>query len=154
MDLSSIIPQDGIIPSLAVSSKKEAFQQLAHHASVMTGLSQPDVYHALIQRERLGSTGIGRGIGIPHVKFSQLNSILCLFFRLHKPIPFESQDGEDVDIIFLLLAPEHASGDHLKMLARISRLVREPLIVDQLRSAQNVEDIKLVLYRPAAPHAA
>ncbi len=79
-----------------------------------------------MQRERLGSTGLGRGVAIPHVKLKSLTGIVTLFARLAKPIDFESQDGEPVDLIFLLLAPDHAGGDHLKALARISRLVREP----------------------------
>jgi PTS system nitrogen regulatory IIA component len=154
MDLADILPPDAIIPSLDVTCKKQALQELAARAGAITGIEQREIFDALLQRERLGSTGLGRGIAIPHVKFKGLKGIVCLFARLSQPIPFDSQDGEDVDLVFLLLAPEHASGDHLKALARISRLVREPATLEALRSANDVESLRRVLFTPAASHAA
>jgi nitrogen PTS system EIIA component len=112
------------------------------------------VFNALVHRERLGSTGLGRGIAIPHVKFKSLKTIVCLFARLETPVDFESADGEPVDLLFLLLAPEHAGGDHLKALARISRLVREPAVLDQLRRAPDKAALKRLLTTPASPQAA
>jgi PTS system nitrogen regulatory IIA component len=89
------------------------------------------------------------------VKFKELKSIVCIFARLSEPIDFDSNDGEPVDLVFLLLAPEHASGDHLKALARISRVVREPAALERLRSTEDVDELKAVLAAPAvAPHAA
>jgi PTS system nitrogen regulatory IIA component len=107
-----------------------------------------------LQRERLGSTGLGRGIAIPHVKLKGLPGIVTLFARMAKPIDFESQDGEPVDLLFLLLAPDHAGGDHLKALARISRLVREPAAIERLRSASDATALKRILTLPATSHAA
>ena len=123
-------------------------------AAEITGLDTRQIFDTLLQRERLGSTGLGRGIAIPHVKFKQLKSIVCLFARLAEPIEFDSHDGEPVDLVFLLLAPEHASGDHLKALARISRLVREPVMLDRLRAAEDAIGLKAVLMAPATSHAA
>lgn len=154
MDLGDILAKDGIIPSLKATCKKQALQELASRAAATTGLEARDIYDTLLQRERLGSTGLGRGIAIPHVKFKALKSMVCLFARLSEPIEFDSHDGEPVDIIFLLLAPEHASGDHLKALARISRLVREPAALEQLRNAADLESLKRVLTAPVASHAA
>lgn len=154
MDLADILASDAIIPVLDVTCKKQALQELATRAAELTGLDQRDIFDALLQRERLGSTGLGRGIAIPHVKFKALKGIVCLFARLARPIPFDSQDDQDVDLVFLLLAPEHASGDHLKALARISRLVREPATLEQLRSAKDVEAISRALSKPATSHAA
>jgi PTS system nitrogen regulatory IIA component len=154
MDLADILPADAIIPSLDVTCKKQALQELAARAAEITGIEQRDIFDSLLQRERLGSTGLGRGIAIPHVKFKGLTSIVCLFARLSQPIQFDSQDGEDVDLVFLLLAPEHASGDHLKALARISRLVREPSTLEALRSASDADGLRQVLVTPAASHAA
>ncbi len=154
MDLADLVAPEGIIPSLKAKSKKQALQELSARAAVLTGLDQRDIFDTLLQRERLGSTGLGRGIAIPHVKFKALKNIVCLFARLDEPIEFESHDNEPVDLIFLLLAPEHASGDHLKALARISRLVREPATLERLRSAKDPEVLKTILATPSTSHAA
>ncbi len=154
MDLADILAPDAVIPSLEVTCKKQALQELAQRAADVTKLEQRDIYDALLQRERLGSTGLGRGIAIPHVKFRDLKQIVCLFARLAEPIEFESQDSEKVDLIFLLLAPEHASGDHLKALARISRLIREPSTLEQLRNAKDADELRAVLSSPVTSHAA
>ena len=154
MDLGDMLSRDGIIPSLKAKSKKQALQELCEHAAVATGLGQRDIFDTLMQRERLGSTGLGRGIAIPHVKLAGLERIHCLFARLATPIDFDSLDNEPVDLIFLLLAPEHASGDHLKALARISRLLREPATLERLRAARDKLSLHAVLTAPAASHAA
>lgn len=155
MDLGDLLAPGGIIPSLKVTCKKQALQELANRASEITGIEARQIFDTLLQRERLGSTGLGRGIAIPHVKFKELKSIVCIFARLSEPIDFDSNDGEPVDLVFLLLAPEHASGDHLKALARISRVVREPAALERLRSTEDVDELKAVLAAPAvAPHAA
>lgn len=154
MDLADILAPDAIIPALDVSCKKQALVELAERASELTKIDQREIYEALLQRERLGSTGLGRGIAIPHVKFKSLDRIVCLFAKLPKAIEFDSQDESKVDLIFLLLAPEHASGDHLKALARISRLVREPATLEQLRAAKDVETMRRILSTPATSHAA
>lgn len=154
MDLADLLVPDGIIPSLKATCKKQVLQELSHRAADMTDIDARTIYETLLQRERLGSTGLGRGIAIPHVKFRSLNSILCIFARLAEPVDFDSHDGEPVDLVFLLLAPEHASGDHLKALARISRLVREPDALDRLRHAQDSKQLYQILTAPAASHAA
>ncbi len=154
MDLADLIAPEGIIPSLKAKSKKQALQELSVRAAAITGLEQRDIFDTLLQRERLGSTGLGRGIAIPHVKFKALSSIVCLFARIDDPIAFDSHDNEPVDLIFLLLAPEHASGDHLKALARISRLVREPATLERLRSARDATTLRAILSGSTASHAA
>ena len=156
MDLEDLISQQAIVPALDADSKKHALQELAARASALTGnaISAREIFDTLLQRERLGSTGLGRGIAIPHVKFKELDRIYCLFARLKKPIDFEALDDEPVDLVFLLLAPEHASGDHLKALARISRLLREPEISRRLREAGSPQDLFRVLTEPATPHGA
>lgn len=154
MDLGDLITQDGIIPSLRVKTKKQALQELSGRAADLTGLPARDVFDTLLQRERLGSTGLGRGIAIPHVKFSALKSIVCLFARLAEPVDFEAVDDQPVDLIFLLLAPEHASGDHLKALARISRLVRDPVSLERLRAAKDERALHVILTDNATSHAA
>ena len=140
--------------SLQASSKKQVLQELARLAAQHTGLDQREIYEALQQRERLGSTGFGRGVAIPHVKLRNLGRTVCLFARLQAPIDFDALDGEPVDLIFLLLSPEHASGDHLKTLARISRLVREPSTIERLRAARDAVAIHAELTADTATHAA
>ena len=130
MDLCDLLAPDGIITPLKVTSKKHALQELATIAAERTGLDSREIFNTLLQRERLGSTGLGRGIAVPHVKLAGLRNIVCLFARLEDPIDYESHDSEPVDLVFLLLAPDHASGDHLKALASISRVVREPSVLD------------------------
>lgn len=154
MDLADLLASDGIISDLAAQDKKQALQLLALKAQDITGLSQHDVFSALLQRERLSSTSLGRGIAIPHVKMAGLQSTTCLFAKLSNPIAFDSHDGEAVDLIFFLLAPEHAGGDHLKALARISRLVRDPSMLERLRAAKDADTLKRILTTPATSHAA
>ncbi len=154
MDLADLLAKDGIVPDLTAQDKKQALQLLAQKAQEITGLAQHDIFNALLQRERLSSTSLGRGIAIPHVKMAGLASITCLFAKLSNPIAFDSHDGEAVDLIFFLLAPEHAGGDHLKALARISRLVRDPKMLEHLRAAKDAETMKRVLTTPDTSHAA
>jgi PTS system nitrogen regulatory IIA component len=154
MNLCDLLAPDGIITSLQATSKKHALQELAVIAAERTGLDAHEIFNTLLQRERLASTGLGRGIAIPHVKLPGLKRIFCLFARLQQPIEFESHDGEPVDLVFLLLAPEHASGDHLKALATISRVVREPSTIDALRNAPDANSVYLALTRLQPSHAA
>jgi nitrogen PTS system EIIA component len=154
MDLCDLLAPDGIISSLEAESKKHALQELSTIAAERTGLDAREIFNTLLQRERLGSTGLGRGIAIPHVKLEGLSGILCLFARLDQPIEYESHDGEPVDLMFLLLAPHHASGDHLKALARISRVVREPSILDSLRNAPDDKALRSALTTVIPSHAA
>jgi len=154
MDLCDLLAPDSIFSSLAATSKKHALQELATIAAERTGLDSREIFNTLLQRERLASTGLGRGIAVPHVKLAKLSSMVCLFARLERPIDYDSHDGEPVDLLFLLLAPEHASGDHLKALASISRVVREPSMIDALRNAPDVAALRMALTMPAPSHAA
>ena len=154
MDLCNLLAADGIIAPLKATSKKHALQELATIAAERTGLDQREIFNTLLQRERLGSTGLGRGIAVPHVKLAGMRQILCLFARLEEAVDYESHDNEPVDLMFLLLAPDHASGDHLKALASISRVVREPSVLDALRGAPDVASLRLALARPVPSHAA
>lgn len=154
MNLGDILARNGVVPALRAQDKKQVLQALAQHAARLTGAPEHDIYTALLQRERLGSTGLGSGIAIPHVKLAGINTITCLFVRLSAPVPFESNDDQPVDLVFFLLAPEHAGGDHLKALARISRLVREPATVELLRSAPDEATLHRALTSPVTSNAA
>lgn len=154
MAIEDMLAQDGIISRLEAADKKLALQALALKAEQVTGAQAQEVYAALLQRERLSSTGLGRGVAIPHVKLSRVKAITCIFARLAQPVAYDSHDGEPVDLLFFLLAPEQAGGDHLKALARISRLVRDPAMLEGLRGAKDADGLMRVLTKPLASHAA
>ncbi len=154
MELGDLIKPDGIIASLKAKSKKQVLHELAQKAGEITGIDDRVIFETLLQRERLGSTGLGRGIAIPHGKPPGLSRIVCLFARLEAPIDFDSIDGEPVELVFLLLAPEHAGADHLKALARISRLLRDPLTTEKLKASRDRAALYAVLTEPATSHAA
>jgi PTS system nitrogen regulatory IIA component len=150
MPLTDIIAPNAILPALKASSKKDAIQSLAAHAANLTALNERGILEVLQQREQLGSTAVGNGVAIPHGKLPKLSALFGLFARLENSIDFESLDNQNVDLIFLLLAPEGAGADHLKALAKIARLLRDPEIARKLREAQDAETIYGVLKQPAA----
>lgn len=154
MDLGDLLMPEGVFASFKVQNKKHALQELAAKAAAVTGLDEREIFNTLLQRERLGSTGVGRGIAIPHARLPGLDRIAAVFAQLEDPIPFDAADGEPVDLIFILLAPEHAGADHLKALARISRVLRDPHTLEKLRAARDRKALYAVLTEPLASHAA
>jgi PTS system nitrogen regulatory IIA component len=134
MEISDLLIRDGVIPDLSAKSKKQVLQELADRAAAVTGLDAHAIFDVLLERERLGTTGVGGGIAIPHGKLSALDRLHGLFARLGDPVDFDAVDDQPVDLIFVLLAPDGAGGDHLKALARVSRLLRNKFICGKLRS--------------------
>jgi len=145
MLLSDLVAPNAVIPALKVNSKKQALQELAARAAVLTGQGERTIFEILLQREKLGSTGVGNGIAIPHGKLPKLEHLFGLFARLDRPVEFEALDGQPVDLIFLLLAPEAAGADHLKALARVARLLRDPEVARKLRESRDAEALYAVL---------
>src|SRR3954471_13771739 len=119
MPLTDLVTPNAVIPALKINSKKQVLQELAACAALVSGQNERVIFETLLQRERLGSTGIGHGVAIPHGKLPKLDKLFGVFARLERPIDFESLDGQPVDLIFLLLAPEGAGADHLKALAKV-----------------------------------
>jgi nitrogen PTS system EIIA component len=154
MDFRDLITRDSIVPALRSKTKKQVIEDLSAIAAERAGIQTRDVFDTLLRRERLGSTGIGRGIAIPHARMVDVKSIICVFARLTERIAFDSPDHEPVDLVFLLLAPEHAGADHLKALACISRLVRDPAMADRLRHAKSPDALYAILSDPLASNAA
>jgi nitrogen PTS system EIIA component len=148
MPLNDLVAPQAVIPALKVNNKKQALQELAERAADLTGRTEREILEVLMQRERLGSPAIGNGIAIPHGKLPRLEKLFGLFARLDRPIDFEALDGQPVDLIFLLLAPESAGADHLKALARVARMLREPEITRMLRDSQDREALYAVLAMP------
>ncbi|WP_457089706.1 PTS IIA-like nitrogen regulatory protein PtsN [Microvirga sp. P5_D2] len=145
MPLLDFLDPQAVLPALRVSGKKQALQELAAHAARLTALPENAIYEALLQRERLGSTGIGEGIAIPHGKMPGLTRIFGLVARMEKPIDFEALDDQKVDVLFLLLAPEGAGADHLKALARVARVLREPGLIERVRATKDATALYAIM---------
>ena len=139
---------DAVLASVKASGKKALLAELAARAASMLKLDERRLFDRLLERERLGSTGIGGGIAIPHGRMSSLSEPRGLFARLAHPIDFDSIDERPVDIVFLLVAPEGAGADHLKALARIARMLRDHELANKLRDARDAEAIYAVLAMP------
>jgi nitrogen PTS system EIIA component len=154
MDMVDLLVQNGVVANLKAGSKKQALQELSQQAAALTGLHERVIFDVLLQREKLGTTGIGRGIAIPHGKMQELEQLHGIFARLPKPIDFDAIDEQPVDLIFLLLAPESAGADHLKALARISRLLRDDAVCAKLRGADDPEALFALLTVPSVSPAA
>ena len=154
MEIADLITPRSVVPQLRAANKRQALQELARRASAMTGIHERTIFDVLTERERLGSTGIGMGIGIPHGKLPGLDKLYGIFARLERPIPFDAIDDQPVDLIFLLLAPENAGADHLKALARVSRLLRDRAVCGKLRGTDNADALYALLTDFTASDAA
>jgi nitrogen PTS system EIIA component len=154
MDIADLITPDSVIANLRVASKKQALHELARRAAQLTGLHERLIFDALLERERLGSTGVGLGIAVPHGKLAGLARLHGLFARLERPVDYDAVDDQPVDLVFLLLAPEAAGADHLKALARISRLLRNRAVCEKLRGTDNTDALYALLTDRTASHAA
>jgi PTS system nitrogen regulatory IIA component len=154
MDIADLLGPGAIIASLKGSGKKQVLQELSRRAATLLRLSERAIFEVVWERERLGSTGMGMGTAIPHGKMTGIAKPVGLFARLEKPIDFEAVDERPVDLIFVLLTPEGAGADHLKALARVSRLFRDRAMCDKLRGTDNVDALTALLTDRAASHAA
>jgi len=154
MEITDLITPRSVVAQLRVTNKKQALQELAKRAAALTGIQERAIYDVLIERERLGSTGIGMGVGIPHGRLPGLDTLCGVFARLDRPVPFDAIDDQPVDLIFLLLAPEGAGADHLKALARVSRLLRDRSVCEKLRGTDNADALYALLIDRTPSHAA
>lgn len=153
-DIAYILSADSIDAGLTVANKKALFQQLATAAARRTGLAAKDIVAALNERERLGSTGFGAGVAIPHGKLPGLTEVVGYFVRLNQPIDFQAVDNLPVDLVFLLLSPPDAGADHLKALASVSRALRDRQALAKLRGARSRDAIFALLTGAESLHAA
>ena len=154
MEINDLLVTEGVVADLKATSKKQALQDLAKRAAKVSGLHERAIFDVLMERERLGTTGVGNGIAIPHGKLPNLDRLHGLFARLEQPIDFHAIDERPVDLIFVLLAPENAGADHLKALARISRLLRNNGICDKLRGTDSAEALFAILTESQEDRAA
>jgi len=153
MEITDLVTPAAVVASLKATSKKQALQELARRAAELTGEQERAIFDVLLERERLGTTGVGDGVAIPHGKLPKLRRLVGVFARLERPIDFEAIDEQPVDLIFLLLAPGTAGADHLKALARVSRLLRDRQMREKLRGSETREALYALLVEQQASAA-
>lgn len=154
MRISDLLTPTSVTTRLKAANKKQALQDLAKRAAPVTGVGERILFETLMERERLGSTGIGNGVAVPHGRLPGLSTPHGFFARLEKAVDFEAVDNRPVDLIFLLVTPEGASGDHLKALALVSRLLRDRKACEKLRGTDRADALYALLVDHAASDAA
>jgi nitrogen PTS system EIIA component len=150
MEIADLLSPDAVVSHLKATSKKQILQEMAHKASLITRLPDRRIFEILSEREKLGSTGMGQGIAIPHGRLAGIEKMTGVFAQLDQPVDFDAMDDQPVDLVFLLLAPEGAGADHLKALARVSRLLRNQSICEKLRAASQPAALYALLTEPLA----
>ncbi len=145
MEITDLLAPEAVLSSVKAQGKKQLLQEMAERIAPICGIPERRVFETLIERERLGSTGMGQGIAIPHGRLAGLHKIVGMFARLETPIAYDAVDNQPVDLVFLLLAPEGAGADHLKALARVSRLLRNQQTCEKLRAAKDPEVLYALL---------
>ncbi len=154
MELCDILSKDCIVACAKVASKRQLLQLFAEQASKIAGIDAQRIFETLMNREKLGSTGLGNGIAIPHGKIKGLEQVVAIFARIERPIDFDAVDDQPVDLAVMLLAPEGAGADHLKALARVARLLRTESLVEQLRATRENSHLYSLLTAPLEGSAA
>jgi PTS system nitrogen regulatory IIA component len=145
MKISDLLQPAAVIVPPKAQGKKQLLQELAGRASQVTRLNERKIFETLMERERLGTTGVGQGIAIPHGRLADLKEIVGVFARLDAPLDYDAVDNQPVDLVFMLVAPDGAGADHLKALARVSRLLRNQQVTEKLRAAKSAEAIYAIL---------
>lgn len=154
MQIGDLLDRNAIALRVSANSKRQVLAVIAEIAARSFGLDAGDVLDALVEREQAGSTGVGHGVAAPHARLEGLERLRGVFVRLENPVDFESVDDQPVDLIFALFAPPDASGDHLRALARVSRILRQAELRQQLRKARSADAIHALLVQEARPSAA
>jgi PTS system nitrogen regulatory IIA component len=145
MHLTDFLDFDAIKPALPAGNKRTLLQQISTLAGERLGLDSRAILESISEREKLGSTGFGQGVAIPHGKIEGLSEIYCLFVRLSEPVRYKAIDGAPVDLVFLLLSPPDAGAEHLKALAAISRVTRHSATLEKMRGARSRDALAAVL---------
>jgi PTS system nitrogen regulatory IIA component len=155
MEISDLLSPQAVFQRVSAASKKKLIGEVAIRLAAVAGADSDQVFEALWQREKLSSTGTGRGIAVPHGRVPKLEKIVGVFVHLAEPIDFEAIDDTPVDLVFALLTPIDAGADHLKALARVSRLLRNTAVCEKIRAANDPAQIYALLTEPTAGvHAA
>jgi PTS system nitrogen regulatory IIA component len=155
MNIGELLDRTAISARVSAANKKKALAVIAEIAARNFGLEPGNVLDALVERETAGSTGVGHGVAVPHARLEGLQRMRGIFVRLEQPVEFESVDDQPVDLLFALFAPKNAGAEHLRALARVSRLLRQGELREQLRKARSADAVHALLVqdisaRPAA----
>lgn len=145
-----MIPPEGVLFALRSGSKRHALSELAGLAEGFVGVPQRRILDAILEREKLGSTGIGNGVAIPHARLGEIERPWGFFARLDRPLEFQAVDELPVDLVFLLLTTSVAGAEHLKALAQVSRLLRQQSTGEKLRSARDAAAVHAILTEPVS----
>ncbi len=154
MDIQHVLSPTAVVGRLKSTSKKHALQELAKVASRIIQVPGWRIFELMLDRERLGTTAVGHGVAIPHIKLAEIDRVCGAFARLDQPIDFEADDGEPVDLLFLLMAPEGAGAEHLKALALVSRTLRDGVLREKLRGSDNPDALYALLVQSGGEAAA
>lgn len=154
MALSQLISDGGIIADVSATSRKQALHALAEHAHKIYDIPTRPLLDAVVEREKLGSTGVGDGVAIPHARTDLVSQVCGVFIRLNQPVDFDAVDGRPADLLFLLLAPEAAGAEHLKALAKVARLFRREDVREAVRAAPDAIAIQRILANGVETNAA
>lgn len=144
MKITDILKSTNVFLDVSSSSKKQFLEAVASHCASVAKCEEQLIFDALVERERLGTTGVGKGVAIPHARLAGLTDLFCTFWRT-APLDFEAIDGKPVDLIFCLLVPEESGADHLKALAHISKLLRDEETIARLRKAHDTNEIMQII---------
>jgi len=150
MEIADILAPQGVFQRIKAINKKKLLIDLAQRAAPLVGVKEDKIFETLWEREKLSTTGVGHGVAIPHGRLPKLEKIIGIFARLEDAIDFDAVDDAPVDLVFLLLTPEDAGADHLKALARVSRLMRNVQMCEKLRAAQDKAALYALLTEPTA----
>lgn len=154
MHIGDLLDRTAISLRVSASSKRQVLAVVAEIAARKLGLEAGAVLDALLEREAAGSTGVGYGVAAPHARLEGLDRMRGVFVRLEQPVDFDAVDDQPVDLVFALFAPKDAGADHLRALARVSRLLRQAEAREQLRQARTADAIYALLVQDAAPRSA
>ena len=145
MTISALLSPQKIFLDTEVTSKKKLLELIANIVADQSQLSQSTIFNNLLNRERLGSTGLGHGIAVPHARVPELEQTIGCFFRLKEPVSFDSPDDQPVDLVFTIVIPEEATEEHLLILSALARLFSQAEVRDAIRSAAGKEEIEQII---------
>jgi PTS system nitrogen regulatory IIA component len=154
MDIGDLLVRDGVVLKGGASSKRQALHGVAAAAAQAIGLEEARVFDALMERETLGSTGLGSGVAVPHARLEGIDRVRAVFVRLDTPVAYDAVDDRPVDLMFALFAPPKDGAEHLRALAAVSRALRSPELREQLRQARTVDAIHALFVRSETATAA
>ncbi|MDO5687502.1 MAG: PTS IIA-like nitrogen regulatory protein PtsN [Neisseria sp.] len=142
--IGEILPAENILPNVSVSSKKRVLEEIALLLENRYGLMRGEVFDCLFAREKLGSTGLGQGVAIPHGRFAGIDTTVAVFLRLQEAVSFDAPDGKPVNLVFALLVPENAAGHHLEILSRLADIFSTKTAREALLQASSAEEVRAV----------